>query len=80
MLIPLEISSSLTRNPSEKWLFRQELPAHGRGIHRRNGIPLGITSSWNRNPTEEGDSAGNNQLLMLIQTGKLKMRGKSSEL
>jgi hypothetical protein len=34
-------------------LFRQELPAYGRGIHRRDGIPPGIISSWTRNPPEE---------------------------
>jgi hypothetical protein len=40
------ITTSWTRNPPEEWLFRRELPAHERGIHRRNVIPPGITSSF----------------------------------
>jgi hypothetical protein len=37
----------------------EELPANGREIHRRNGIPPGITSSKTKNPSEEWDSAKN---------------------
>jgi hypothetical protein len=35
------ITLSWTRNPQEEWLFLWELPAHGGGIHRRNGYSAG---------------------------------------
>jgi hypothetical protein len=41
MVILLGITSSWTRNPPEKFLFCWESPAHGRGIHRRNGYSAG---------------------------------------
>jgi hypothetical protein len=37
MVIPPQITSSLTRNSPDEWIFRRELPAYGRGIHRMNG-------------------------------------------
>jgi hypothetical protein len=46
LAILLGITSLKTRNPSEEWLFRRELPAQGLGSHWRNGFPPGITSSW----------------------------------
>jgi hypothetical protein len=58
-----EKSRSQTRITPEERLFRQELPAHGLGIHRRNGIQPGNTSSRTRSPTKEGDSTGNYQLI-----------------
>jgi hypothetical protein len=33
------ITSSRTKNQPEKWLFRLELPAQGRGGYQRNGFP-----------------------------------------
>jgi hypothetical protein len=37
MVIPPGITSSWRMNPQEEWQFRQDSPAHGKGIHRRNG-------------------------------------------
>jgi hypothetical protein len=73
------ITSSLTRNLPEEGLFSRELPAQGRGIHRRNKNPPESISSMMRNPPEEEFPQENTSSFMLIQTGKLKMRGKSSE-
>jgi hypothetical protein len=36
MVILPGITTSWTRNLPEEWLFRRELPAHGRGIHLKN--------------------------------------------
>jgi hypothetical protein len=58
MDVPPGISSSGKRNPSEGCLFRRELPAQGREIHWRNGIPTGTTSSHMMNPPKEGISLG----------------------
>jgi hypothetical protein len=44
--------------------FRQELPAHRRGIHLRKGDSTRIYQL---------------KVFTLIQAGKIKMRGKSSE-
>jgi hypothetical protein len=52
-----------TRTTWDKWGICREFPPHGRGIHRRKGIPPGITSSETRKPPEEGDSTGNYQLI-----------------
>jgi hypothetical protein len=63
IVIPTIITSSIMKNQPEECLFRWELPAQGRGIHWRNGIPPGITSSETSTPPMEGDSAGNHQLI-----------------
>jgi hypothetical protein len=68
------ISTSWTKNPPGEWLFRCEFLIHGLGIH----LPR-ITSSGTRHLPEEWDSAGITSSFMLILTGKIKMRGKSSE-
>jgi hypothetical protein len=51
-----------------KIFFRRELPAQGRGIRQRNGIPPGITSSKTKNPTEEEDYASNYKLIFRPET------------
>jgi hypothetical protein len=35
------ITTSWTRNPLEEWLFRRELPAHGREIYWKKGYSVG---------------------------------------
>jgi hypothetical protein len=54
-----------------EWLFRQKLPAHRRGIDRKNAIPRGITSLYIKNPPEEVDSDGHYSLTLIL-TGKIK--------
>jgi hypothetical protein len=36
----------LDKESTRRIEFCRKLPAHGRGIHRKNGIPPGITDSW----------------------------------
>jgi hypothetical protein len=40
------ITSSRMRKPPEELFSCWESQGHGRGIHRRNGIPLVITNAW----------------------------------
>jgi hypothetical protein len=46
-------TSSWMRYPPEEWLFCQELLAHGRGIHQRNGY-----SAWNYQLMDDESTGG----------------------
>jgi hypothetical protein len=63
------ISTSWMWNPLEEWLFRRELPAHGRGIHMKNVIFAGNCQLKDKESTRGRDSAGNYQLIDKESTG-----------
>jgi hypothetical protein len=60
------------RNPPEDFFFCWELLSHGHGIHSKNEILPGIHP-------KKGIPPGFTSSWALIQTVKIKMRGKSAE-